>query len=81
MKCVNIKPLDILGCFNYILNAPRMTNQCDSNKFRIRRYFISVCSVCEEDKIDFREQIVIFQLEMLTCNPLIYTRGYTGLTV
>ena len=24
MKCVNIKLLDILGCFHYILNAPRM---------------------------------------------------------
>ena len=23
MKCVNIKLWDILGCFNYILNAPR----------------------------------------------------------
>ena len=23
MKCVNIKLLDILGCFHYILNAPR----------------------------------------------------------
>ena len=23
MKCVNIKLLDILGCFQYILNAPR----------------------------------------------------------
>ena len=25
MKCVNIKFLDILGCFHYILNAPRTT--------------------------------------------------------
>ena len=23
MKCVNIKLWDILGCFHYILNAPR----------------------------------------------------------
>ena len=26
MKCVNIKLWDILGCFHYILNAPRNTN-------------------------------------------------------
>ena len=25
MKCVNIKLWDILGCFHYILNAPRMS--------------------------------------------------------
>ena len=25
MKCVNIKLLDLLGCFHYILNAPRTT--------------------------------------------------------
>ena len=24
MKCVNIKLWDILGCFHYILNAPRI---------------------------------------------------------
>ena len=24
MKCVNIKLWDLLGCFHYILNAPRM---------------------------------------------------------
>ena len=24
MKCVNIKHWDILGCFHYILNAPRI---------------------------------------------------------
>ena len=24
MKCVNIKLLDLLGCFHYILNAPRI---------------------------------------------------------
>ena len=26
MKCVNIKFWDILGCFHYILNAPRTLN-------------------------------------------------------
>ena len=26
MKCVNIKLWDILGCFHYILNAPRIPN-------------------------------------------------------
>ena len=26
MKCVNIKLWDILGCFHYILNAPRISN-------------------------------------------------------
>ena len=25
MKCVNIKLWDILGCFHYILNAPRIS--------------------------------------------------------
>ena len=26
MKCVNIKLWDILGCFHYILNAPRIVD-------------------------------------------------------
>ena len=28
MKCVNIKLWDLLGCFHYILNAPRMLYSC-----------------------------------------------------
>ena len=38
MKCVNIKLWDILGCFHYILNAPRtavyltVTNMQDSHR-------------------------------------------------
>ena len=34
MKCVNIKLWDILGCFHYILNAPRSARVmplCNSN--------------------------------------------------
>ena len=31
MKCVNIKLWDILGCFHYILNAPRKAMNIISN--------------------------------------------------
>ena len=33
MKCVNIKLLDILGCFHYILNAPRIPLKRVSQKW------------------------------------------------
>ena len=29
MKCVNIKLWNILGCFHYILNTPRIKPPCD----------------------------------------------------
>ena len=32
MKCVNIKLRDILGCFHYILNAPRILLQALSKE-------------------------------------------------
>ena len=36
MKCVNIKLWDILGCFHYILNAPRIifTDSFDTDQAR-----------------------------------------------
>ena len=33
MKCVNIKFWDILGCFHYILNAPRIINKMSTHKY------------------------------------------------
>ena len=43
MMCVNIKLLDILGCFHYILNAPRMSNK-QSLSFEKCIHFIFHCS-------------------------------------
>ena len=37
MKCVNIKLWDILGCFHYILNAPRICT------FPISIWYLAVC--------------------------------------
>ena len=34
MKCVNIKLWDILGCFHYILNPPRMIMKYDNHKLQ-----------------------------------------------
>ena len=31
MKCVNIKLWDILSCFHYILNAPRIIAELNTN--------------------------------------------------
>ena len=43
MKCINIKLWDILGCFHYILNAPR-TN-VEVSKVRTTSYFVSTCTI------------------------------------
>ena len=41
MKCVNIKLWDILGCFHYILNPPRI--KCEGVSFN--KYISTSCSV------------------------------------
>ena len=38
MKCVNIKILDILGCFHYILNAPRISALINIHGFIVNSF-------------------------------------------
>ena len=47
MKCVNIKLWDLLGCFHYILNAPRTDFQ-GTLQGRSRWNFATECLFKEE---------------------------------
>ena len=52
MKCVYIKLWDILGCFHYILNAPRIlaVPSCTDMRFlRTRRPARYCLEICEDD--------------------------------
>ena len=56
MKCVNIKLWDILGCFHYILNAPRIYAYC--RYFIDRKWSILVLYYTEKHAICLKDYII-----------------------
>ena len=58
MKCVNIKLWDILGCFHYILNAPRTEAPFLDLNLSITNGIVS--SKIYDKRDDFNSEIVNF---------------------
>ena len=59
MKCVNIKLWDILGCFHYILNAPRTSNSlstvnCTENEIENLINVLNINKASGDDGISHR---------------------------
>ena len=57
MKCVNIKLWDILGCFHYILNAPRICMLEGQKMFSFCVKFLH----CRDDREQYGQKVIFFE--------------------